>query len=142
MLAMLSDNNSYEQLVSDPLPTLQKKTKDLLRSWNSKRYLHKNKKVHMFHPYKFTQTDAMIARIYGLPKIHKVGAPLRPVVSCIGFPTYFLSQQIDFILNSSISKPASHIKNSFELKEKLENIEISDPAIYYLVLMLSPFLQM
>ena len=59
---MLSDNNSYEQLVSDPLPTLQEETKDLLRSWNGKSYLHKNKKVHMFHSYKITQTNATIIR--------------------------------------------------------------------------------
>ena len=32
MLTMLCDNNSYEPLVSDPLSTLQKKTKDLLHS--------------------------------------------------------------------------------------------------------------
>lgn len=71
----------------------------------------------------------MIAWIYGLPKIPKVGAPLRPVVSCIGSPTYFLLQQIDFIIKSSISNPASHIKYSLALKEKHENIHFSNDDI-------------
>ena len=71
----------------------------------------------------------MIASIYGLPKIHEVGIPLRPVVSCIDFSTYLLSQQFDFILKSSIFKPDSHMKNCFELKEKLENTAIPEDHI-------------
>ena len=40
----------------------------------------------------------MFSRIYGLPKTHKTGYPLRPVVSSIDSPTYFLSQQYDIML--------------------------------------------
>ena len=71
----------------------------------------------MFHLYKITQTDTMIARIYCLSRIQKVGAALRSVISCTGFLTYFLSQQTDFILNSLVSKPASNINNNFALKK-------------------------
>ena len=78
---------------------------------------------------KFTQTDTMISRIYGLPKIHKIGCPLQPVVSSINSPTYFLSQQYAQILKYLIIRLESHIKSSYELEEKLKNTSISDDHI-------------
>nr|VZI36152.1 unnamed protein product [Spirometra erinaceieuropaei] len=37
-------------------------------------------------------TDAAMARFYGLPKVHKPGVPLRPIVSLRGTPTSGLSK--------------------------------------------------
>ena len=37
---------------------------------------------------------SLCARIYGLPKIHKVGLPLRPVVSSIDGFNYRLSKYL------------------------------------------------
>ena len=67
----------------------------------------------------------MKSRIYGLPKTHKIGYRLRLVVFFIGSPTHFISQQYDTMLKTFVRKPKSHVKNSFDLKEKLENITIS-----------------
>ena len=39
-------------------------------------------------------SECQVPRIYGLPKVHKTGVPLRPIVTCIGFPSYKLSQHI------------------------------------------------
>ncbi|BHF82634.1 hypothetical protein SprV_0802577300 [Sparganum proliferum] len=36
--------------------------------------------------------DASMARFYGLPKVHKQGVPLRPIVSLRGTPTFGLSK--------------------------------------------------
>ena len=38
-------------------------------------------------------------RIYGLPKIHKDGVPLRPIASCINSPSYMLSKHIAQLLS-------------------------------------------
>ena len=64
----------------------------------------------------------MLSRIYESLKMHKTGNPLRPVVSSIDSPTYFLSQQYDIMLKNSVPKPKSHVKNSFNLKGKLDNV--------------------
>ncbi|VDL99385.1 unnamed protein product [Schistocephalus solidus] len=37
-------------------------------------------------------TDAAIAHFYGLPKVHKPGVPLRPIISLRGIPTFGLSK--------------------------------------------------
>lgn len=38
---------------------------------------------------KLIPNNAIIPRIYGVPKIHKSGVPLRPIVNSIGSPTYW-----------------------------------------------------
>ena len=49
------------------------------------------------------------SRIYGLPKLHKTGVPLRPIVSAIGSYTYELSKYLNEII-----KPLMH--NKFTVK--------------------------
>ena len=39
-------------------------------------------------------------RIYGLPKIHKPEVPLRPIIYCIGAPSYRLSKYITSLISS------------------------------------------
>nr|VZI26030.1 unnamed protein product [Spirometra erinaceieuropaei] len=50
-------------------------------------------------------TDTAMARFHGLPKIHKPGVPLRPIVSLRGTPTFGLSkwlyQRLYFLIKDS-----------------------------------------
>ena len=38
--------------------------------------------------------NAIIPRIYGVPKIHKTGVPLRPIINTTGSPTYWLAKYL------------------------------------------------
>jgi hypothetical protein len=49
-------------------------------------------------------------RLYGLPKIHKPGVPLRPIVNAIGSPTYRLAQHLAHLLSSHTEHSPHHIK--------------------------------
>ena len=55
-----------------------------------------------------------IPLLYGLPKVHKPGTPLRPIVSFINSPTYQLSKHLVFILSPLVGKSDSHVRNSAE----------------------------
>ena len=68
-------------------------------------------------------------KIYGLPKIHKAGIPLRPVTSTINSPNSFLAKKVVKILEQAILKPKSYVKNSFDLLEKTQNLVIPDDHI-------------
>lgn len=50
--------------------------------------------------------------IYGLPKLHKLNTPLRPIDSSINCPTYNLSTFIWPILNSLFGHSKSYITNA------------------------------
>ena len=62
--------------------------------------------------------------MYGLPKIHKEGIPLRPTVSNIGAPTYQLSKHLSGLLSQLTGKSAHHVKNSFHFIEILKTLKI------------------
>ena len=55
--------------------------------------------------------DATIAKFYGLPKLHEVNNPLRPIVSLPGSPTYNLSKYLSDILKPLI-KSSPHSAHS------------------------------
>ena len=69
----------------------------------------------------------MLAKAYGLPKIHKEGAPLRPIISSINSPVHFLAKILNNNLSPILQKPDSHVDNSFQLQERISNIKIPSP---------------
>ena len=58
-----------------------------------------------------------IPRIYGLPKIHKAGNPLRPIVSFLTSPTYNLSKHLAKVLGPLVGNTLSAVRNSYEFSE-------------------------
>ncbi|KAG8238076.1 hypothetical protein J437_LFUL017917 [Ladona fulva] len=65
-------------------------------------------------------------RLYGLPKIHKAGVPLRPIVSAIGSPTYNLAKYLTKILSPFVGNREHHIENSASFVKILNSIHL-DP---------------
>ena len=70
---------------------------------------------------KILMLDPLIPRIYGLPEIHKLGIPLRPIVDTIGSPTYRLAKFFANKLNPLVANTSSFIKDSPFFIEKLKN---------------------
>ncbi|BHF84223.1 hypothetical protein SprV_0902737300 [Sparganum proliferum] len=69
-------------------------------------------------------TDAAMARFYGLPKVHKPGVPLRPIVSLRGTPTFGLSkwlyQRFRFLTEGS----EWTVKSAEEFLKSIRNLEM------------------
>ena len=78
----LLNQNTYRAITSDPTMRLQNKLITLLKTIKAKGGL-KEELYKRLYP-----TGAGSSMFYGLPKIHKVGMPLRPIVSSIGTVTY------------------------------------------------------
>jgi len=53
--------------------------------------------------------DGTIPRAYGLPKIHKMGYPLRIIVTSVNSPLYNLAYYLHLIIKKSIPAALSHI---------------------------------
>ncbi|XP_046406218.1 uncharacterized protein LOC124171124 [Ischnura elegans] len=68
-------------------------------------------------------------RLYGLPKIHKEGVPLRPIVSQIDAPTYHLAQYIANTLQEYVDNTSYHIKNSAHFVEIIRDLTIKKEDI-------------
>ena len=70
-------------------------------------------------------SKVVIPRFYGLPKVHKVSVPLRPIVSFINSPTYNLSKCLSRIL-SSLSVNRYSVRNSKEFVDNVKNFSTSE----------------
>ncbi len=63
--------------------------------------------------------------LYGTPKIHKEGAPLRPIIRSIGSVTYQIAKYTAHIIGPLAGKTQHHIKNSQDFVKKIKNIVLS-----------------
>ena len=74
-------------------------------------------------------TKSQPPRIYGLPKIHKPDVPLRPIVLCIGSPTYQLSKYITSFISPLAGHTSSHVKNSRHFTEMIGSVHVESDEI-------------
>ncbi|WP_353803323.1 hypothetical protein, partial [Acinetobacter baumannii] len=65
--------------------------------------------------------DSATPCFYGLPKVHKEGIPLRPIVSLPGAPTYKLSKELRKQLLYLTSNSEYSVKSATEFLEKIRD---------------------
>ena len=64
--------------------------------------------------------DTRLPEFYGLPKIHKIGTPLRPVVAAFGGPVSGISILLERILNQLLPYVPAHIGNTLAATQSLK----------------------
>ncbi|XP_018346175.1 PREDICTED: uncharacterized protein LOC108750859 [Trachymyrmex septentrionalis] len=120
MITLLNDKNTYCLINKDPIRKITTAIRSMLTRWKTKKYISETKYKTLYC------SDGSLPRAYGVPKIHKPCCPLRVIVSSLGSPLYPLATFLHNILIKSIPKAKSHIKNSFELVEKLKRLHTTD----------------
>ncbi|BHF80201.1 hypothetical protein SprV_0702332500 [Sparganum proliferum] len=68
--------------------------------------------------------DTALARFSGLPKVHKDGAPLRPIVSLKGTPTYGLAKWLFRRLKFLTAESDTTVSSSAQFLEKLKGVSL------------------
>jgi len=106
MNLLLSDSDTYVMIKKDPTRKITD-LRTLIKRWRNMDYI--NDLVYR----SLLKTDGLLPRVYGLPKIHKNGHPLKIIVSSINSPLYSLATFLHKILINSIKPPENYIKNSF-----------------------------
>lgn len=98
-----------------------------LRSINKKAQSKEEKGYNLCQ--KLIPVGCTIPRLYGLPKVHKQGVPVRPILSMSGSATH---ETAKFLV--SVLRPVEayfckyNIKDSFELTNQLASLSISENA--------------
>ena len=57
-------------------------------------------------------TGCVLPKFYGLPKIHKTGNPLRPIVSSWGSVTYGVAKVLSKVIKPLVGKSPHHIQST------------------------------
>ena len=67
-------------------------------------------------------TSCIPPKFYGLPKIHKTGNPLRPIVSSRGSITYRVAKVISKVLKTLVGKSPHHIQSTGDFVSKAKGL--------------------
>ena len=62
--------------------------------------------------------------MYGLPKVHKDGTPMRPIVLAIGSPSYNLAKELARILTPLADNTPHSVKSSSAFVERVSVMEL------------------
>ncbi|CAF3214358.1 unnamed protein product, partial [Rotaria sp. Silwood2] len=73
--------------------------------------------------WKLHSTSSSTPVLYGQPKLHKTGLPMRPIISTIGAYNYSLSKYLAKIISEHKQPSASYLKDSFELVKTLSKTQ-------------------
>ncbi|XP_072023428.1 uncharacterized protein, partial [Amphiura filiformis] len=74
-------------------------------------------------------TSENVPRIYGSPKIHKDGTPLRPIVDFTGSIGYNVAKSLADILSPIVGQSEHHVLNSRSLAEDLKDVTLEEDEI-------------
>ena len=69
-------------------------------------------------------TSAVPLKLYGLPKIHKVGTPLRPIVFSRGSITHEVAKVLAGIIHPFVGQSPHHLKNTQHFVEHIKQITL------------------
>ncbi|XP_075162881.1 uncharacterized protein LOC142235515 [Haematobia irritans] len=123
MKEIVHDMCTYKRLKVDPTSRLQTKNNKLVDKLFNLKIISAQEKN------KLTSRTAIAPRIYGLPKIHKEGTPLRPICSSMTSPSYNLCKYIVNILKNISEDSKYNVKDSIAFKTKVNNLLIQDDEI-------------
>ena len=89
---LLEDKGTYKTLKADPTNRMKTKLINLLKKIKWEGGINDNQYKKMY------PTGAVPPKFYGLPKVHKRGIPLRPIVSSKGSISYEVAKELARIL--------------------------------------------
>nr|VZI45603.1 unnamed protein product [Spirometra erinaceieuropaei] len=116
--SLLEDRQSYVPCESNPMKTLTREINATL--WA----MENSSAISPIDRRMARAQETALARFYGLPKVHKEGVPLRPIVSLKGTPTYglvtWLFQRLKFLTFDSNTT----VSSSTQFLEKLKGVSL------------------
>ena len=114
----LLNQTTYKLLSSDPTTKHKNRLISILKSIKAEGGID-NTTYKRLYP-----TGAGSPKYYGLPKIHKQGVPLRPIISSRGSATYETAKELAKILKPLVGKSPHHVQNNQDSLDSIKCIKI------------------
>ena len=117
--AILCTRGKFKKLPADPTVDREKSLQ------NSLRYLWKNRQLDDTILDRITPCGSRSGVLYGLPKVHKKGAPIRPIISAVQTYNYGLAKYLDEILKPNVDKEMM-LTDTYDFVNKLTVLNTKD----------------
>ena len=112
---MLSDSDTYRSIKKDPSSRAEREVRESIKKQNA--------------DIRVNLSNTTMPRFVGCPKIHKEGAPLRPVIDSRDSATYDLAKRLTRIIQPVVGKTSSYVKNSTHLVSILSELKVDTADI-------------
>ena len=112
---------SSNQDIYDVSRKIERKVRNYLRDHLKKPGLITEEEYKKMYP-----NGSHIGIMYGLPKVHKNGHPMRPVCSAIGTSTYELGKYVSKVIKPAASNTlGTDLENTFSFVNQIKNIDVT-----------------
>ena len=119
----LLDQPTYKIIATDPTIKCKNKLISLLKTIKSEGGIDEVTYKKLY------PTGSGTPKFYGLPKVHKAGMPLRPIVSSIGAVTYETSKELAKILKPLAGQKPYHVQSNREFLHQLKDQKLGPDDI-------------
>ena len=99
----LLNTTTYKKIPEDPTNKQKNKLVNILKSIKSEGGVNEDTYKKLY------PTGAVSSKFYGLPKVNKLGNPLRPIVSSTGTATYNTAKELARILKPLVGSSIHHV---------------------------------
>lgn len=113
-------SSEFQQLKRNPLPKMIKAATNAIKE------IYETFKVPRW---RLSVSNPRVPRLYGLPKIHKEGNKMRPIVTNINAPTYNIAKWLVETFNKFPQPPGFQVKNNIQFVENIKNLRIEEDEL-------------
>ena len=130
----LADTNTYKRIQNDPTNEIKTQLISQLEKMKNENTIDQN----LFDS--LVPQTTMIPRIWGAPKVHKEGYPLREIVDSVNSITKPADKYISKIIKTYRGNTQHHINNSTDFINKIKDIKVEadETIVSYDVVALYP----
>ena len=114
----LLNTSTYKKIAEDPTSKQKTRLISILKNIKAEGGL-KEENYRKMYP-----TGAVSPKYYGLPKIHKPGIPLRPIISSTGTVTYNTAKELAKILKPLVGLPSHHVHNTKDFIDHIKEVRL------------------
>ena len=114
----LLNTGTYKNIPDDPTRKQKNKLINILKKIKAEGGLNEDTYRRLY------LTTAVPSKFYGLPKIHKSGMPLRPIVSSISAATYNTAKELAKILKHLVGMSAHHVHNTRDFVQQIKDVRL------------------
>ena len=116
----LLNTSTYKKIPEDPTNRHKARLINILKNIKSEGGLSEEIYKKMY------PTGAVSPKYYGLPKIHKAGTPLRPIISSTGSATYNTAKELARILKPLVGTSNHHVQNTRDFIKQIKDVRPKD----------------
>ena len=116
----LLSKTTYKILPPGPTTRHKNKLITLLKSIKAESGIQENTYKKLY------PTGASSPKYYGLPKVHKIGIPLRPIVSSVGSVSNETAKELSKILKPLVGNTPYSVRNTKDFIHSIQNIRLQD----------------